>query len=67
MSSDEGEPSNFELIRDTLLRLDPETCAQTIEAMKVIRTLPTPVAVRILANAARDSALRSRSLMMMPG
>jgi hypothetical protein len=43
--------SDFELIRDGLLRLDPETRVQVVETMKVLRELPIPVAVRILANA----------------
>jgi len=41
--------SDFELIRDTLLQLDPETRHQAIEAMKALRALPVPVAVRVLA------------------
>jgi hypothetical protein len=58
-------PSNFEVIRDTLLRLDPETRAQTIEAMKILRTLPHPVAVRILADAGVRAELHApRSLLV---
>ena len=51
MSAARGGPGDFELIRDTLLRLDPETRAEVIAAMKALRALPVPVAVRILANA----------------
>ena len=46
--------SDFELIRDALLRFDPETRHHLIEAMKIMRTLPRPVAVRILASAYQD-------------
>jgi hypothetical protein len=40
--------SDFELIRDTLARLDPETRRETVEAMIWLRKLPVPVALRIL-------------------
>jgi hypothetical protein len=53
----EGEPNDFEVIRDALLRLDPETRIQTIEAMKALRALPRPVTVRILADAGMRAAL----------
>ena len=46
--------SDFELIRDTLLQFDPETRHHVIEAMKVLRGLPVPVAAKILAGAAPD-------------
>lgn len=52
--------SDFELIRSTLFRMDPETRHQVIGAMIVIRTMPIPVAVRVLASAAaRERLLRS--------
>ena len=59
----EGEPGNFELIRDALLRLDPETRAQVVETMKVMRALPRPVAARILADAAMRSLDAHRPLL----
>ena len=46
--------SDFELIRDTLMQFDPETRHHVIEAMKVLRGLPVPVAAKILAGAAPD-------------
>ena len=46
--------SDFELIRDTLMQFDPETRHHVIEAMKVLRGMPVPVAVRILADAVPD-------------
>ena len=46
--------SDFELIRDTLLQFDPETRHHVIEAMKALRGMPVPVAVRILADAVPD-------------
>lgn len=41
--------TNFELICDGLLRLDPETRHQVIQAMMVLREVPVPATVRILA------------------
>ena len=52
-----SELSDFGVIRDTLLELDPETRTQVIEAMEALRALPVPVAVRILAKAAADAEL----------
>ena len=46
--------NDFELIRDTLMQFDPETRHHVIEAMKVLRGLPVPVAAKILAGAAPD-------------
>lgn len=42
--------TNYELIRDTLLKMDPETRTEVVAAMEAIRQVPIPVAVRILAN-----------------
>jgi len=50
--SAEDKRSNFEVIRDTLLQMDPETRAEVIAAMIALRELPVPVAVRILASGA---------------
>ena len=50
--STEDQRSNFEVIRDTLLQVNPETRAEVIAAMEALRACPRPVAVRILANAA---------------
>jgi hypothetical protein len=44
--------SNFEVIYDTLLEMDPETRHHVIGAMLAIRELPVPDAVRILAKPA---------------
>lgn len=44
--------SNFEVIRDALLEMDPETRSAVIAAMKALQTVPRPVAARILANGA---------------
>ena len=46
--------NDFELIRDTLMQFDPETRHHVIEAMKVLRGMPVPVAAKILAGAAPD-------------
>lgn len=64
--SDE-EPSDFEVMRSALLRMDPETRAEVIEAMKAIRALPTHIAVRVLANAAMDEAIKRRPILLLPG
>lgn len=51
------ERSDFDVIRDFLLTLDPETRHQVIASMRLIRDLPAPAAVRIMINAAwRDQA-----------
>lgn len=59
------EPSNFELIRDTLLRMDPETRAETIEAMKVFQTVPRPVGVSVLAHAAMRANLYAPRVLVV--
>ena len=59
-----GEPGDFELIRDTLLQFDPETRHQVIGAMKAIRELPRPVAVRILAEAGAQAEAARRPLLI---
>lgn len=56
----DGEPGNFEVIRDTLLGMDPETRFQVVETMKLLRTMPRPAAVRVLAEA----STRARELHM---
>lgn len=53
----EDERSNFEVIRDTLLQMDPETRYQAVEAMKALRALPVPVAVRVLSEAGMRARL----------
>ena len=66
MTETAGEPSDFEVIRDGLLRLDPETRHHVIEAMRVLRDAPLPVGVRVLAGAAAtagDAKLR----LILPG
>lgn len=62
-----GRASDFELIRDGLLRLDPDTRAEVIAAMKALRATPTHVAVRILAQAAIRAALTSPRLLAGSG
>lgn len=52
----DDERTNFEVIRDTLLQMDPETRYQVIGAMKALRALPRPVAVRVLL---ADAAMRA--------
>ena len=66
MTDTAGEPSNFEVIRDGLLRLDPETRHHVIEAMRVLRDAPLPVGVRVLARAAR-SAEEAEFRLILPG
>lgn len=43
---------DFEVIRETLLQMDPETRTEVIAAIKALRACPRLVAVRILAKAA---------------
>jgi len=62
----EDRQGDFELIRDTLLKMDPETRHQVIEAMKAIRACPPPVAVRVLADAAMRSRM-ARPRLVWPG
>jgi len=66
MSATIGEPSDFEVIRDGLLRLDPETRHHVIEAMMVLRDAPLPVGVRILARAAA-AAEEAKFRLISPG
>ena len=50
-----GDPdrrSDFEVIRDSLLRMDPETRAEVVATMRALRALPPLAAVRVLAKAA---------------
>jgi hypothetical protein len=61
-----GVTDDFELIRDALLRLGPETRSETIEAMKVFRTLPRPVAVRVLLDESRRATLHASSSLLAP-
>ena len=58
--------SDFEVLRDGLLELDPDTRHEVIETMKVLRTLPPPVAARVLANAASQERWREFRLVL-PG
>jgi hypothetical protein len=60
----DGQPGNFEVIRDALARMDPETRHETIEAMRVFRTLPKPAAVRVLLNATARAQLRAGVSML---
>jgi hypothetical protein len=55
--SAEDQRSDFEVIRDTLLQMDPDTRVEVVAAMQAIRACPRPVAVRILANAAMRADL----------
>jgi len=66
MTDTAGEPSNFEVIRDGLLRLDPETRHHVIEAMRVLRDAPIPVGVRILARAGA-AAEEAKLRLILPG
>lgn len=58
-----GDASDFEVLRDVLLRLDPDTRADIIETIRILRDLPVPVAVRVLADAALLDQLRSQPLV----
>ena len=62
-----GGPGDFQLIRDTLLRFDPETRHQVIETMRVLRELPVPAAVRILAEAGMRAQATRRQSFIRPG
>ena len=66
MTGTDSEPSGFEVLRDGLLRLDPETRHHVIEAMRVLRDAPLPVGVRVLARAAR-SADEAKFRLILPG
>jgi len=65
--SAQGQQSDFEVIRDTLLQMDPETATEVIAAMGALRACPRPVAVRILANAAIRAELFSHPLITAGG
>jgi hypothetical protein len=54
--------SDFDPIRDTLLQFDPDTRAEVIEAMKALRALPVPAAVRVLVNESLRQQLLTRSI-----
>jgi|HubBroStandDraft_6_1064221.scaffolds.fasta_scaffold00062_38 hypothetical protein len=55
-------PSDFDLIQDALRRLDPDTREHVIAAMKIVRTMPRPVAVRFLT----EQAWRAQLLQLPP-
>jgi hypothetical protein len=59
-----SDPESFEALRCGLLQLDPETRHQVIDAMLVMRSLPPPVAVRILAAASRSAADARRPFLV---
>lgn len=59
--------SDFEVIRDTLLQMDPETRTEVIGVMEALRACPRPVAVRILANAAMRAHLNRPLPLIMTG
>ena len=60
VSDGDSQRGDFDLIRDTLLQMDPETRAEAIEAMKALRALPPAAAVRVLADAGMRANLHAR-------
>lgn len=59
-------PRDFEILRQGLLELDPETRAHVIAAIPILRSLPESAAVRILAQAALRSQLESPMKVVSP-
>ena len=60
-----GERNDFEAIRDGLLHLDPETRHQVIASMRLLREMPRPVAVRVLADAAMKAQLHQYAMPLL--
>ena len=51
----DDQRSNFEVIRDCLIQMDPETRAEVIMTIRAIRSCRPRDAAKILASAARPA------------